>query len=250
MRVLFLANSSWYLKNFRSSTLRHFSEFSDVWCLCPFEENGEDLSFLNIKKKNFFMDPSGTGYWREIKSFLSLLYCISRLRPDVVFSFNPKTNLYSLIACFLLRVSCFPNVSGVGVASQLAGVKGALYKVLCSVFYSRAKGVFFQNKSDLQDFLGRGWVDFDKAKLVPGSGVNLKDYRPTFGAREGKVRFLLAARLIKQKGILEFCEAARIIKSRRDDCEFLLAGVPDFSARAVERNHIDAYVDNGAISFL
>jgi glycosyltransferase involved in cell wall biosynthesis len=248
MRVLFLANSSWYLKNFRSSTLKRFSDFSDVWCLHPFENNKEDLKFLGVQQEDFYMNPAGVGYWGEIRSFFSLFMNIRRIQPDVVFSFNPKTNLYALVACFLIRIACFPNVSGVGVASQLAGLRGFLYKKLCSFFYFRAKGVFFQNGSDLEDFVNLGWVALGNAKTVPGSGVNLNDYLPRFEVREDKIRFLLAARLIKQKGVLEFCEAARIVKSRRDDCEFLLAGVPDFSARAVERSRIDEYAD--AVSFL
>ncbi|EWH01845.1 hypothetical protein Q427_11960, partial [Halomonas sp. BC04] len=150
----------------------------------------------------FYLDAVSTQPVKESRGLLSLLATLRRVRPALVYSFNPKTNLYALMACWLLRLPCVPNVSGVGVASQLGGVKGGVYRRLAGFFYRRAHHVFFQNREDRQAFLDAGWVRQSQCEVIPGSGVDLSRFCPVPREPGRPLRFLMAARLLKAKGVV------------------------------------------------
>jgi len=249
MKCFFIANSEWYLSNFRASTLREFSRISEVVCLFPRGSGDGSLDAMPAVKSPFRLNPVSLNPVSEILGLLSFLWVAVRDRPDLFFSFNPKTNLYSLIVAWLLRVPCIPNVSGVGVASQLTGWKGKVYKGVASFFYRRAAHVLFQNPDDLASFIKDGWVRPDRASLIPGSGVNLDLFVPV-PRKDRKFTFLLAARLIKNKGIVEYLTAARSVAGSVPGCDFLLAGVPDRSDRAIDARLLDNLCDHPNIHFL
>lgn len=233
MNILFLANSSWYLKNFRFSTLCAFSSRGNVVCLFPNENTCHSYILDGFFSKTFYLDASSLNPFKEFISFFCLFFGILRLKPSIVFSFNPKTNLYALVACWILHIPCVANVSGVGVASEIGGIIGKIYRIFVGFFYKRAAYVFFQNKDDYQSFISSGWVDLSKSEILPGSGVDLVRFTPT-EKESDTFRFLMAARLIKPKGVLEFIEAAqKVLKGCNKKCEFILAGITDSSSRAV-----------------
>tara|TARA_B100000700_G_scaffold17503_2_gene17286 strand:+ start:14261 stop:15364 length:1104 start_codon:yes stop_codon:yes gene_type:complete len=248
MKVVFLANSAWYLKNFRQATLDRFSLSSDVVCVFP---GGDHASLLDggcyrVLKIN--MQAAGKNPLRELQALFSIWRTFRSDKPDIVYSFNPKTNLYALITCWLMRIPCVPNVSGVGVASQLKGVSGKVYNILAGFFYCRAAHVYFQNRDDYNTFTKRGWVLPEKAELIPGSGVDLSRFQPT-PRQCGPLRFLMAARLIKQKGVIEYLEAAQALLDEGFQVEFWLAGVSDNSSRAVDSQLIEAFAKQPGIEF-
>lgn len=249
MKVLFVANSSWYLQNFRSSTINVFSEQYDTVSCSPKGCNSSCLESLKGEARYFYLDAGGKNPFNELLGFFSLLRLIAKEKPEVVYSFNPKTNLYALIACSLLGRHCVPNVSGVGVASQLNGLAGKLYRGLSSFFYKRASHVFFQNSDDYQSFLAAGWISVSKSEVLPGSGVNLDAFYPSH-KEEGKFFFLMASRLIKQKGVEEYLKAARQVLKNHTNCEFFIAGVEDKSSRSIDKSLIDDLKHDEKIHFL
>jgi len=250
MTSLFVANTSWYLKNFRSSTLEAFSKKGKVICLSPEEGYGEGLRELGAKTRTFYLDAASTNPIKELLSLLSLTLEIARQRPNVVFSFNPKTNLYSLIACWLLRIPCVPNVSGVGGASQLQGMVAKVYRTLVGFFYKYASHIFFQNSDDYHTYLKAKWIMSENAEILPGSGVNLQRFCPS-EKEDNSIRFLMAARLIRPKGVVEFIEAARemVVKSKTP-CEFILAGINDTSSRAIPAELLASLETEAQIHFV
>lgn len=249
MKVFFLANSAWYLDNFRRSTLVRFAETHDVSCLFPSVDTGKELDLLMVKRKPFFLDATSANPFKEFWSLLRLIILLVVDRPSILFSFNPKTNLYGLMASWLLRIPCVPNVSGVGAASQLKGPIGKLYRSLAGFFYRRAAYVFFQNDNDYHAFYELGWVRPDKAEVIPGSGVDLVRFQPN--RKEAKpFRFLMAARLITPKGVLEYLQAARQVVELGYKCEFILAGIQDHSSRAIHPKILSDLDSEPAITFV
>jgi glycosyltransferase involved in cell wall biosynthesis len=250
VKSCFVANSAWYLKNFRGATLKRFSESAEVLCIFPEDDGKCLLNDFNCSAATVSMQPTGKNPILELRSIFCLFIALKKHRPDLVFSFNPKTNLYSLVVCWLLSIPCVPNVSGVGAASQLKGVIGYAYRTASRFFYRRAAHVYFQNPDDMQEFIRRGWVEESLSELIPGSGVDLVRFAPT-SRLEGPVRFLMAARLIKQKGVVEYLEAARkVLMCNGQAAEFWLAGVPDHSRRAVATEVVESYAQQPGIKFL
>lgn len=249
MKSVFLANSAWYLNNFRRKTLERFFRISKTVCIFPVNEDNHLLNDIECEKSIINMQAAGKNPLKELSALISIWIAVRAKRPDIVFSFNPKTNLYALIVCYTLRIPCVPNVSGVGAASQLKGLLGVAYNTLAKFFYQHAAHVYFQNPDDYRTFVERGWVLPEKAELIPGSGVDLTRFYP-MKRHATTVRFLMAARLIKQKGIVEYLEAAKAVLADGQAVKFWLAGVKDHSSRAVEQTLIDQFSSVPGIEFL
>lgn len=235
-KVLFVANSSWYLNNFRRSTIEKFASHFEVSCMFSRGKEKNLLTDLNVKKHPVFLYPASSNLFFEIITLIHMFYIISVNRPKIVFSFNPKTNLYSLVICWLLRIPCVPNVSGVGNASMLSGLKGSIYNIMCKFFYNRAHFIYFQNSSDYNRFISNKWGVSTKAEIIPGSGVNLKEFKPNnvfYPENTKRLKFLMASRLIKPKGVLEYISAVETLKKENVAADFYLAGVIDNSKRAI-----------------
>ncbi|MAR71618.1 glycosyltransferase family 4 protein [Halomonas sp.] len=248
-KIIFVANSPWYLHNFRERTLVEFSKHYDVVCSFPKGMENQELYGLGIPYSSFVMDPSGKNPLKELISLLSMLWCFVKEKPNLIFSFNPKTNLYALICCSILNIKCVTNVSGVGAASALGGVTGRLYSCLSSFFYKRAAFVFFQNNEDRQEFIKKGWVSESSSSVLPGSGVDLKKYKPVKSTKR-ITRYLMASRLIREKGVEEYINSARNVIDRGFDAEFFLAGITDDSERSVAKKIIDRAAEEGYVKFL
>ncbi|PVY70824.1 glycosyltransferase involved in cell wall biosynthesis [Tamilnaduibacter salinus] len=255
MKVCFLANTGWYLQNFRANTLRAFVEAGhDVVVLCPKGSGEENLSVAGVRCETFRLDNAGTNPFVELGSLIELAGVIRRIRPDCLYSFNPKTNLYGLLASRLLGVRCIPNVSGVGSAALLRGLTGWIYSALVKVAYRRAEFLFFQNEEDREVFGELGLADSTNSLRLPGSGVDLERFSPDAENAEGHgepVRFLMASRLIYPKGVVEYLRAAKSVVARYTNVECLLAGVPDGSDRAVPLDVIRSYCsEDSQVRFL
>ena len=248
-KVIFVANSAWYLKNFRESTLVEFSKNYQTICVFPSGDHEHELEKSGLRCETVKLLSHSKNPLRELIALYSIFKCFYLNKPDVVFSFNPKTNLYSLICCYILRIQCVPNVSGVGAASQIKGITGWLYKKLCKFFFRQASYVFFQNKEDAALFKEQKMVPDSGAEVLPGSGVDLKKFTPSRIESQCKV-FLMASRLIRAKGVVEYVDAARKISHDYEECEFLLAGVPDYSDRAVDISDLEDSEGRLPVDFL
>tara|TARA_B100002003_G_C14115217_1_gene536429 strand:+ start:695 stop:1801 length:1107 start_codon:yes stop_codon:yes gene_type:complete len=246
--ILFSANSAWYLDNFRLSTFRSFNRDYQVFHASPDCSTGTSLDKFSSHVK-FYANPSSVNFFKEMRALVSIAACYSKLSPDVVFSFNPKINLYSLISCKLLRIPCVPNISGVGIASQLDGITGFVYKQALKVFYRSAQHVFFQNFEDMENFKKAGLLNNVTCEVLPGSGVDLNQYRPD-ESPQNRRSFLMASRLIKQKGVVEYLTCARHLVGTWPEVNFSLAGVEDSSSRSVKLDVINKFCSVEGVSFL
>lgn len=254
---MLVANSAWYLSNFRRSTVKAFLQRGHaVCCLVPVGADRiavQRLLELGARVEFFRVSAASTGYVSEAAALLSLLWKLLRLRPALVFSFNPKSNLYVMIACCLLGIAYLPNISGMGMADQLRGVKGRLYRLSMKVFLRRARWVFFQNIENMNTVISRGWVPAERCTLLPGSGVELDRFRPPPPGTSAKPErvFLMAARLLKLKGVGEYLMAAeRLTREHPSGVRCLLAGEVDDSGRCIEPERLTAFDGHEGCDYL
>lgn len=243
--IVFSANSSWYLDNFRSNTLDEFHKSYRLICFTPGREC-LSLSYDHIETK---INPTSLSYISEARALLNYIYNLKKTRPNLVFSFNPKINLYSIIGCALLKIPVVPNISGIGSASELKGLKGCIYNSLLKFFLKRTSYVFFQNSDDYTHFFKKGMLDDVQCEILPGSGVNLDKFTPSI-LNVHQRRFLMASRLIKPKGVVEYLDAAQMISRTYPDAVFKLAGVLDHSQRSVSESTIVKYASTENIDYL
>ncbi|MDH2292315.1 glycosyltransferase family 4 protein [Cobetia sp. 10Alg 146] len=236
VNVAFVANSAWYLNNFRYNTLERFSATYNVTCITA----PGTLNINNIHHVSIPLTASSTRLINEIHTLVKLIYTLYRSKSTIVFSFNPKTNLYASIACVLLRKKIITNISGVGDASKINGFKGVLYKFAVKFFYKKVDYNFFQNSSDMQKFESKDYIHKAKAELIPGSGVDLDKftYNESFSSCR---RFIMAARLLYTKGVIEYLESSKHLSYIYKNSCYSLAGVPDSSPRGVPSEEITPF---------
>ncbi|WP_374434436.1 glycosyltransferase family 4 protein [Inhella sp.] len=235
MRLAILANSAWYLQNFRLGLARHLRELGhEVVFIAPADGYETRLTDAGFAFHPWELAAGGTRPLQELASLWQLRGLLRRLQVQALLSFTPKGNLYGGLA--LPRGARFlPNVSGLGRLFIEPGALTQLVKPLYRPALGRAACVLFQNEDDRAVFVQLGLVAAERTRRLPGSGVDLQRFQPA--PRHGPARrFLMVARLLRDKGVHEFVAAARVLKQERPDCDFVLLG----SSRAANPTAVSA----------
>lgn len=194
--------------------------------------------------------------FREMVLLMQLFKLLRRERIDLVLSNTPKGNIYTGLVALVSRCSTVPNISGLGRVFIKPSFLTHVVKLLYRVSLHCAPYVFFQNKDDLRFFSRAQLVTSSKAILVPGSGVDLTRFRPKpkptqFGDEPNYVNFLLLARLLWDKGIGEYVDAARCLKKRHEHVRFLLLGkLNAANPAAIPRAMIDRWQAEDLVEYL
>ncbi|MEF8721765.1 MAG: glycosyltransferase family 4 protein [Candidatus Accumulibacter meliphilus] len=251
-KVVIALNTAWNLVNFRSGLIRALvSEGYDVVAIAPFDEYAHRLSNLGCRYISLHMDNKGTNPGRDLLLFYRFLRLFQKERPDVYLGFTVKPNVYGSFAALALGIPTINNIAGLGSVFIDNGWLARLVRALYKVSLSRSAVVFFQNMEDRQMFVAGRLVNGDVADILPGSGIDLTSFVPVplFGG--SPVRFLLIARMLWDKGVGEFVEAARILKQRGVDAELCLLGFLDVNnPTAISRSQIGEWVSEGVVRYL
>ena len=176
-----------------------------------------------------------------------------RHRVGLVLSYTPKGNLYSALACIALRIVFVPNVSGLGRVFIRKSLVTQVAKALYRLTFGRAHQVFFQNLDDMGVFVSSGLVQKAKAERLPGSGVDLVRFlpMPLVARPADQPVFLLVARMLWDKGVGEYVEAARMVRAICPGACFQLLGFLDVAnPSAVPRAEVEAWVAEGVVEYL
>jgi glycosyltransferase involved in cell wall biosynthesis len=246
-KIIFTANSYWYIKKFRKDTISSLMQNNDVSILVP-----QDKNFTNNNIFFFKYSNTNLNLLKEIYYFFSFCYKVFLIKPDIICSFNPKINLYATFASFLLNIKNIPNISGLGEPLHLVGYKKLIYRFSLKFLIKNSHMIFFQNQENLIYFKNIYSLPNSKYKVLLGSGVNLKNFRvkPT-NNKKNTITFIMASRLIEDKGVKEYIEAAiKIKKKYKSRCIFYLLGISDHSARSLDRAYIEKFTRSDYINIL
>ena len=208
------------------------------------------MQALGVERIPVRMDRSGANPWADLRLLARYRALLRQLRPAAYLGYTIKPNIYGSLAAASLGIPALPNVSGLGTAfirgGALQGVVTALYRV----GFARAPVVFFQNDEDRQLFVARRIVRADQARVLPGSGVDLERFAPASPPPD-PLTFLLIARLLRDKGVVEFADAARSLRAELPNARFQLLGPIDEGNRtAISRAELDSWVRDGVIEHL
>ncbi len=247
-KVLVLTNNIAGLHSFRKEVMKsivdagydvYISEPDDDERVKYFEEMG-----CHIIKTDF--NRRGMNPLADFKLMLKYRNVIKQLKPVAVLSYTIKPNIYGGMACRLTKTPQLANVTGLGDAVENGRWLQKLAITLYKIGLGKAQKVFFQNKSN-RDYCIKCGIADDGSMLLPGSGVNLLHHvYQEYPKDEGRVRFLFIGRLLKDKGIEEFFEAAKAIKSKYPNTEFLILG----PVEGPYQQQLHELVDNGIIKHL
>lgn len=205
---------------------------------------------LGVERIPIEIDRAGLNPLIDLKLLLKYRSLLQRIRPAAYLSYTIKPNIYGSFAAASLEIPALPNVSGLGTAFIQGGGLQALVTRLYRIGFARAPVVFFQNQEDSALFINRRIVRANQARVLPGSGVDLDFFIPA-PLPDGPPTFLLIGRLLRDKGVSEFVEAARALRSEYPDARFQLLGAVDEGNRtAISQAEVDAWVAEGMVEQL
>lgn len=196
---------------------------------CPNGPKFELMKDILFKYDDLFIDRRGTNIIADAKLFLHYMNLFKKYRPAVVLTYTAKPNVYASVAARTIGIPYINNVTGIGSVVNMTGMKKALILWLFKLAYKGAACVMFQNATNMQLALDSGMVKGDY-KLIPGSGVDLIRYpiEPYPDGGDGKIGetvvFNYIGRVLHDKGVDDYIEAAKRIKKRYPNTEFNMLG--------------------------
>ena len=249
MRILLFANTDWYLYNFRVSLIERLSSDScEVILVAPAGEYFSRLEAKNVKCLPIDWRRGRFSLWRELKVVFQLIRIYRQTKPTIAHHFTLKCIVYGTVASTITAVPGVVNsVTGLGYAFisdkiRAKGLRFCLTNILRLVSKKKNSHLIVQNKSDERLIQKVTRVSSHKLHLVHGSGVNLEKYKPASNRSSSTIKVLMAARLLKDKGVREFIGAAKETLEHRGDVEFVLAGDLDHGNPAsIRQPEIDSW---------
>jgi glycosyltransferase involved in cell wall biosynthesis len=219
-------NTCWYVYNFRFPLIRALMERGwRVTVLAPRDAYTDRVVAAGAAHRDIALDPRGTNPLRELATIRRFKAAYRELRPAVALQYTIKPDIYGSIAARALGIPVINNVTGLGTMFS-GGPREALTRLLYRFAFLKADLVFFQNADDRALFIQGRMVRKDHTGLLPGSGVDTGHFSP-WPRGQGPFTFLLAARLLKAKGVEDFIDAARRVKSTHPQVRFVLLGRHD-----------------------
>jgi glycosyltransferase involved in cell wall biosynthesis len=249
MRILLTVNLAWNILNFRMGIVRALVQAGhDVSVLAP--GDGAALEAGGVRHIPLEMDAKGLNPLSGLAMAARMTRHFREERPDVILSWTIKNNIFGAMAAQRIGVPFIPNVSGLGTAFLSGGALQFVAQTLYRRAFRPLDTVFFQNSEDRDLFTDRNLVTPAQAQLLPGSGIDLAHFSPAPIPDTPPV-FLMVARLLRDKGVAEFAQAARSVRARHADATFSLLGALDADNRsAIPEALLRAWEAEGIIRYL
>lgn len=223
-KVALVANTLWYLLTFRRPTIIALrARGAHVLCVGQRGPAATGLRELGCEVLELDWRLDSMNPVHELAIVVQLTNVLRRHRTRLLFSFTIKANLCASIACRVLHIPYCTNVSGLGTAFLRDGIAYRGARQLFGVANAGAHTSFFQNNTDVALFESLGLSRGKRTIVLPGSGVDVRHfaYRPP---RPSVRTFLMIARLIRDKGVIEYLEAARALAQKDTSLRFALVG--------------------------
>lgn len=231
-KVIIFAADSKSLYMFRGNLIDHLKRQNiEVICCCSYDNFFKDYEKLfnekgvKLKAINFF--NTGKNPLKDIMTLKKIFILLKEEKPSHIFAYHIKPVLYtSLCVWFFPKTKIYPTITGLGYLFTSSDLTAKFFKkivcLLYKIIFKRSTKVFFQNKDDLELFKEKNIIFSDKAVVVNGSGVTLDEY--TFEPLPEKLSFIFVGRINKDKGILEYLKACKLVKETYPDIAFRLIG--------------------------
>ncbi|GAB1445498.1 glycosyltransferase family 4 protein [Flammeovirgaceae bacterium] len=252
MKVAIVLNTSWNIYNFRLNFVKKLiAQGYEVHTIAPIDKYTHHLIEAGCIHHKVRMDSRGANPIKDFALIVELWSIYRNIRPDIALHYTVKPNVYGTIAATLLKIPVINNVCGLGTVFLKKNLVSAIAIQLYKWTFRFPKKVFFQNSDDLKLFVEEKFVDPATVDLIPGSGVDLEKFQPMEFQRNESFTFLLISRLITDKGILEYIEAVKKLKSNGLKARFQLLGAKDPEhKRGIKEKVIDQWVTDGTVEYL
>lgn len=218
----------------------------------PESKWAEQFSNLNIRYICAYINRNGMNPLDEFKTYLSIKKILKIERPGYVFTNQAKMVVYGGIAAHRLHIDeVYPLIGGLGSIFLHDTFKYRVVRQILlteyKISFKHAKNVFIENIDDIEYLVSKNIVDRNKVVLINGSGVNLDKF--CLQRLPNSVVFICVSRLIRDKGVIEYLDAARLTKKKYSDIRFLLVGPMDSNPSSISKSELQEYIDDGTVEY-
>lgn len=255
LHIGIVANTAFNIYNFRLGLIKALQqEGHHVVAIAPTDTYSEllkenQIEFIEVNN----LARKGTNPLNDFKLMNEFRRIYKQQQLDVVLQYTIKPNIYGTLAARLTNTKSICTVTGLGYTFLNDSIASKVAHRLYRLAFSFADKVLFQNTDDLEIFVTNKLVSRQKTHIVPGSGIDTKRFNPDFctpKTDDGITRFLMIGRLLKDKGVYEYAEAAKQVLSDNQNVEFhLLGDIDNDNPSAIKKEELDAWIKEGIIHY-
>ena len=248
-KILFLVNHDVVIYNFRLELVeRLINDGYEVHISSPYGERIDDLKSIGAIFHEISMERHGMNPAQELKVLFAYRKLLAEIKPDVILGYTIKPNIYGAMAASEKNIPFIANITGLGTAVENPGLRQKILIVLYKIGFRKVQKVFFQNTENQQFFIDHK-IAIGKHGLLPGSGVNLSRFTVKDYPEGDIVKFAFISRIMKEKGIDQYLDAAKAIKEKYSNVEFHICGFceDEYEGRLKEYNDNEIIIYHGMI---
>ena len=254
MKIMMIAPKTSTFINFRGDLMKAISEKgNEIVAVCPEGGFEDTLKELGARCILIPLKKNSTTIFDNLAYLKHLTEIMKQEKPDKIFAYTIKPVIFGSIAAKRAKIKeMYSMITGLGYVYAVESFKTKILQLICGIGYKTAfkynKKVIFQNKDDIEEFVHRKYLKKEKCELVDGSGVNMDRFKRN-PLPEGNT-FLMVSRILKQKGVREYFEAAKIVKEKYPDAKFLYVGAEDKTQLALNLDEVRSeFLDSGIIDY-
>ncbi len=253
-KILILANTSWAIYNFRKELIIALQKKGyNVIIVSQKDDYTEKIEKLGAKYLGLEYDNSSKNPINDIFLLLKIIRIFFKEKPALVLTFAIKANIYGNFGARICGIPIISNISGMGSLFINFNLVSKMTLKLYKFSLTKTSKIFFQNNTDYLLFKNSGIIAKQNTDVLPGSGVDLKRFKSNKinNDMDEKVKFILVARLLKDKGIVEYIAAIKSIKPKFNNVVFQLLGeIWPKNPSSIKKEEVDNWVDLGLIDYL
>lgn len=251
MKLLFIGNTTWSMYNFRRFVFQHFiQQGHEVIILAPEDRTYQQL-LADIGCKYYMLELEGKGHnpVKDIKTIFQIRAILKSEKPDCCFFYTIKPNIYGSFAATSLHIPYIPITTGLGYTFLTSNWIGKIAKILYKIAFKKASQVWFLNEDDAKAFISNKLIGKEKIHILKGEGINVHNFEIHNESED--LSFLLVARMLWDKGVGEFVEAATLLKRHYPNVKFQLLGFLGVdNPSAISKEQMEEWIKEGNIEYL
>lgn len=253
-KILFCNNLLSGMLLFRRDIIQHFKEQGKAIVLVVIKSEADEKyleELIGIKVYTIDVSRTSTNPLNDLRFFSSFWKILGKEKPDYVFNYTIKPNIYGAIACHLRGIPCTDMMAGLGYTFTNNNLSSKIARTLYRIGLACAQHLFLLNEENVQAVKKLKLCNDKKIIwLKGGEGVNLNHYQ-YFNNETQSITFLFIARLIEEKGYRQFVRAAKIIREKYPDVQFHVVGEYDFTyPKAISKEEVEKDVEDGYIKYM
>ena len=251
-KIILVANASWTMVKFRYGLMQALVKSGyKVYVVSPYDKYSNEIEDIGCEFIDIRMDNKGSNPIKDLKLVWDFYRIYKDINPDLIIHYTIKPNIYGSFATKLAGCKSISIIPGLGYTFINDNLTAKIAKILYKLALKVPRQVWFINQDDKNLFIEKQLVKKEKVFTINGEGVNIEQYKSNnVVSSNDKFIFLLIGRVIVDKGIYEYIEAAKIIKEKYEDVEFQIMGLIANNPMAIQEIEIKQWQKDNIITYL